>query len=171
MKQYPKVNGGIVVIDPYNGDVKALVGGFDFKSSEFNRVTQAKRQPGSAFKPIVYAAALENGFAPNSIILDAPFVESQGVGLKNWKPENYGKKFYGPSTLRKGIEYSRNLMTVRIAKTLGLNKILDLSNKLDVYKEIPELLSVSLGAAETNLINLTSAYASFVNGGKKLILA
>ena len=168
MKQYPKVNGGIVVIDPYNGDVKALVGGFDFKSSEFNRVTQAKRQPGSAFKPIVYAAALENGFAPNSIILDAPFVESQGVGLKNWKPENYGKKFYGPSTLRKGIEYSRNLMTVRIAKTLGLNKILDLSNKLDVYKEIPELLSVSLGAAETNLINLTSAYASFVNGGKKI---
>ena len=166
LKQYPKVNGGIVVIDPYNGDVKALVGGFDFKSSEFNRVTQAKRQPGSA-KPIVYAAALENGFAPNSIILDAPFVESQGVGLKNWKPENYGKKFYGPSTLRKGIEYSRNLMTVRIAKTLGLNKILDLSNKLDVYKEIPELLSVSLGAAETNLINLTSAYASFVNGGKK----
>ena len=166
LKQYPKVNGGIVPIDPYNGDVKALVGGFDFKSSEFNRVTQAKRQPGSAFKPIVYAAALENGFAPNSIILDAPFVESQGVGLKNWKPENYGKKFYGPSTLRKGIEYSRNLMTVRIAKTLGLNKNLDLSKKLDVYKENTELLSVSLGAAETNLINLTSAYASFVNGGK-----
>jgi len=168
LKQYPKVNGGIVALDPYTGDVKALVGGFNFKLSEFNRVTQAKRQPGSAFKPIVYAAALENGYSPNSIVLDAPFVESQGVGLKNWKPENYGKKFYGPTTLRKGIEYSRNLMTVRIAKTLGLDKILDLSNKLEIYDEIPELLSVSLGAAETSLLNLTAAYASFVNGGKKI---
>jgi len=168
LKQYPKVNGGIVVLDPYTGDVKALVGGFNFKSSEFNRVTQAKRQPGSAFKPIVYAVALENGYSPNSIILDAPFVEKQGVGLKNWKPENYGKKFYGPSTLRKGIEYSRNLMTVRIAKTLGLKKILDLSNKLEIYDDIPELLSVSLGSVETSLINLTAAYSSFVNGGKKI---
>ena len=168
LKQYPKVNGGIVALNPFTGDVKALVGGFNFKSSEFNRVTQAKRQPGSAFKPIVYAAALENGFSPNSIILDAPFVESQGIGLKNWKPENYGKKFYGPSTLRKGIEYSRNLMTVRIAKILGLEKILDLSKKLEIYDEIPELLSVSLGAAETTLMNLTSAYAPFVNGGKKI---
>ena len=168
LKQYPKVNGGIVALEPSTGDVKALVGGFNFKSSEFNRVTQAKRQPGSAFKPFVYAVALENGYSPNSIILDAPFVESQGVGLKNWKPENYGKKFYGPTTLRKGIEYSRNLMTVRIAKKLGLKKILDLSNKLNVYDDIPELLSVSLGSAETSLLNLTSAYASFVNGGKKI---
>ena len=168
LKQYPKVNGGIVVLDPFTGNVKALVGGFNFKSSEFNRVTQAKRQPGSAFKPIVYASALENGFAPNSIILDAPFVESQGVGLKNWKPENYGKKFYGPTTLRKGIEYSRNLMTVRIAKILGLEKILELSQKLNIYDELPELLSVSLGAAETSLMNLASAYAPFVNGGKKI---
>jgi len=168
LKQYPKVNGGIVILDPFTGEVLALVGGFNFKSSEFNRVTQAKRQPGSAFKPIVYAAALENGFAPNSIILDAPFVESQGVGLKNWKPENYGKKFYGPTTFRKGIEYSRNLMTVRIAKKLGLNEILNLSKKLNIYDEIPELLSVSLGAAETTLINLTSAYAPFINGGKRI---
>ena len=168
LKQYPKANGGIVILDPFSGDVLALVGGFNFKTSEFNRVTQARRQPGSAFKPIVYAAALEKGFAPNSIILDAPFVESQGVGLKNWKPENYGKKFYGPSTFRKGIEYSRNLMTVRIAKILGLDEILNLSKKLEIYEEIPELLSVSLGAAETTLLNLTSAYAPFVNGGKKI---
>ena len=168
IKQYPRVNGGIVAINPFTGDVKALVGGFNFKSSEFNRVTQAKRQPGSAFKPIVYAAALENGFSPNSIILDAPFVESQGVGLKSWKPENYGKKFYGPTTLRKGIEYSRNLMTIRIAKILGLDKILNLSKKLDIYEDIPELLSVSLGAAETTLLNLTSAYATFINGGMKI---
>ena len=168
LKQYPKVNGGIVVIDPFSGNIKALVGGFNFKTSEFNRVTQAKRQPGSAFKPIVYAAALEGGFSPNSIILDAPFVESQGVGLKNWKPENYGKKFYGPTTFRKGIEYSRNLMTIRIAKILGLERILDLSKKLEIYDDIPELLSVSLGAAETTLLSLTSAYASFINGGKKI---
>ncbi len=168
LKQYPKVNGGIIVLDPFTGNVLALVGGFNFRTSEFNRVTQAKRQPGSAFKPIVYAAALENNFSPNSIILDAPFVESQGVGLKNWKPENYGKKFYGPSTLRKGIEYSRNLMTVRVAKILGLEEILNLSKKLGIYDEIPELLSVSLGAAETTLLNLTSAYAPFVNGGKKI---
>ena len=168
IKQYPKVNGGIVVLDPYSGNVLALVGGFNFKTSEFNRVTQAKRQPGSAFKPIVYAAALEGGFAPNTIILDAPFVESQGIGLKNWKPENYGRKFYGPSTLRKGIEYSRNLMTVRIAKILGLDEILNLSKKLNIYDEIPELLSVSLGAAETTLMSLTSAYAPFVNGGNKI---
>ena len=168
LKQYPKVNGGIVVLNPFTGEVLALVGGFNFKKSEFNRVTQAKRQPGSAFKPIVYAAALEKGFSPNSIILDAPFVESQGVGLKNWKPENYGKKFYGPSTFRKGIEYSRNLMTVRIAKILGLEEILNLSKKLNIYDDIPELLSVSLGAAETTLINLTSAYAPFINGGKKI---
>ena len=168
LKQYPKVNGGIVVLNPFTGKVKALVGGFSFRSSEFNRATQAKRQPGSAFKPFVYAAALENGYSPNSIILDAPFIAEQGAGLKNWKPENYGKKFYGPSTLRKGIEYSRNLMTVRIAEKVGLKKILQLSKELEIYDDIPELMSVSLGSAETSLINITSAYASFVNGGKKI---
>ena len=168
LKQYPKVNGAIVVIDPFSGKVKALVGGFSFNSSEFNRATQAKRQPGSAFKPFVYAAALENNFSPNSIILDAPFIAEQGVGLKNWKPENYGKEFYGPTTLRKGVEYSRNLMTVRIAQDLGLKKILQLSKDLDIYNEIPELLSVSLGSAETTLLQITSAYSSFINGGKKI---
>jgi penicillin-binding protein 1A len=168
LKQYPKVNGAIVVIDPFSGKVKALAGGFSFSSSEFNRATQAKRQPGSAFKPFVYAAALENNFSPNSIILDAPFTAEQGVGLKNWKPENYGKEFYGPTTLRKGVEYSRNLMTVRIAQELGLKKILQLSNDLNIYKEIPELLSVSLGSAETTLLQITNGYSSFVNGGKKI---
>ena len=168
IKQYPKVNGGIVVLDPFNGNVLALVGGFNFKTSEFNRVTQAKRQPGSAFKPIVYAAALENGFAPNSIILDAPFVESQGVGLKTGNLKTMEKNFMVLQLFRKGIEYSRNLMTVRIAKILGLQEILKLSKELNIYDDIPELLSVSLGAAETTLIDLTSAYAPFVNGGKKI---
>jgi penicillin-binding protein 1A len=168
LRQYPKVNGAIVAINPHNGKVKALVGGFSFESSEFNRATQAKRQPGSAFKPFVYAAALENNFSPNSIILDAPFIAEQGVGLKNWKPENYGKKFYGPTTLRKGIEYSRNLMTVRISENVGLDKILDLSKNLNIYSDIPELLSVSLGSAETTLLDITAGYASFVNGGRKI---
>ena len=168
LKQFPKVNGAIVVLDPFTGKVKALVGGFSYKSSEFNRATQAKRQPGSAFKPFVYAAALENNYSPNSIVLDAPFIAEQGIGLKNWKPENYGKRFYGPSTLRKGIEFSRNLMTVRIAQSIGLKKILKLSNDLDIYDDIPELLSVSLGSAETTLLDLSAAYASFVNGGKKI---
>ena len=168
LKQYPKVNGAIVAIDPYNGKVKALVGGFSFESSEFNRATQAKRQPGSAFKPFVYAAALENNFSPNSIVLDAPFIAEQGVGLKNWKPENYGKEFYGPTTLRKGVEFSRNLMTVRIAQEIGLEKILQLSQDLGIYNDIPELLSVSLGSAETTLFKITNAYATFVNGGKKI---
>ncbi len=168
LKQLPLVNGSIVVMDPFNGEVKALVGGYSYISSEFNRATQAKRQPGSAFKPIVYAAALENGYLPNSLILDAPFVSEQGVGLKDWKPENYGKKFYGPSTLRKGIEKSRNLMTVRIAQNLGFEKISSISKNLGIYEEVPELLSVSLGSNETTLLKLTKAYCTFVNGGKKV---
>ena len=168
LKQLPLVNGSIVVMDPENGKVKALVGGYSFISSEFNRATQAKRQPGSAFKPIVYAAALENGFLPNSLVLDAPFVSKQGEGLKNWKPQNYGKKFYGPSTLRMGVEKSRNLMTVRVAQKLGFDKISAISKKLGVYDDVPELLSVSLGSNETTLLKLTTAYCSFVNGGKKV---
>jgi len=168
LKQLPLVNGSIVVMEPENGKVKALVGGYSFTSSEFNRATQAKRQPGSAFKPIVYAAALENGFLPNSLVLDAPFVSKQGEGLKNWKPQNYGKKFYGPSTLRMGVEKSRNLMTVRVAQKLGFDKISAISKKLGVYDDVPELLSVSLGSNETTLLKLTTAYCSFVNGGKKV---
>ena len=156
-------------MDPHTGRVFALVGGFSFKLSEFNRATQAKRQPGSAFKPLVYAAALENGFNPSTLVLDAPFVMDQGEGLKTWKPENYGKKFYGPSTLRTGIEKSRNLMTVRVAQKVGFEKISKITNNFDIYKDIPELLSVSLGSAETTLIKLTNAYCTFVNGGKKVI--
>ena len=168
LKQLPKINGGIVVMDPYTGRVLAMAGGFSFKLSEFNRATQAKRQPGSAFKPIVYAAALENGFNPSTLVLDAPFVIEQGEGLKTWKPENYGKKFYGLSTLRTGIEKSRNLMTVRIAQKVGFDQISEITKNFGIYKNVPELLSVSLGAAETTLIKLTNAYCTFVNGGKKV---
>ena len=168
LKQLPKINGAIVVMDPYTGRVLAMAGGFSFKLSEFNRATQAKRQPGSAFKPIVYATALENGFSPSTLVLDAPFVMEQGEGLKTWKPENYGKKFYGPSTLRTGIEKSRNLMTVRVAQKIGFEKISKVTKDFGVYNDLPELLSVSLGSAETTLIKLTNAYCSFVNGGKQV---
>ena len=168
LKQLPKINGSIVVMDPFTGRVLAMVGGFSFKLSEFNRATQAKRQPGSAFKPFVYAAALENGFTPSTLVLDAPFVIEQGVGLKTWKPENYGKKFYGPSTLRVGIEKSRNLMTVRVAEKVGFKEISKITNSLEIYNDVPELLSVSLGSAETTLVKLTNAYCTFVNGGKKV---
>jgi len=168
LKQRPIVNGAIVVMDPFTGRVLALVGGFSYELSEFNRATQAKRQPGSAFKPFVYAAALENGYSPSTLVLDAPFVIDQGEGKKNWKPQNYGKEFYGPSTLRKGIEKSRNLMTVRIAQDLGLKKISNISKKFNIYKNVPEVLSISLGSAETTLLNLTNAYCSFVNGGKQV---
>ena len=168
IKQLPKINGAIVVMDPYTGRVLAMAGGFSFKLSEFNRATQAKRQPGSAFKPFVYAAALENGFTPSTLILDAPFVIDQGEGLKTWKPENYGKKFYGPSTLRTGIEKSRNLMTVRVAQKVGFDQISKITNSFGIYNDVPELLSVALGSAETTLVQLTNAYCTFVNGGKKV---
>ena len=166
LKQLPLVNGGIVVMDPYTGRILALSGGFSFNKSEFNRATQALRQPGSAFKPFVYALALENDYTPSSLILDAPLVLDQGEDLKMWKPENYGKKFYGPSTLRVGLEKSRNLMTIRIAQNLGLNKIVNFSEQLEIYEKPEKLLSISLGSAETTLLKLTTAYSAFVNGGK-----
>ncbi len=164
--QLPKINGGIVVMDPHTGRVLALSGGFSFKSSEFNRATQALRQPGSAFKPFVYALALENNYTPTSLVLDAPLVLEQGTDLKLWKPENYGKKFYGPSTLRVGLEKSRNLMTVRIAQNLGVSSLANFSKELGIYENPEELLSISLGSAETTLLKLSSAYSTFINGGK-----
>ena len=166
LKQLPKVNGAMVVMDPYTGRILALSGGFSFKNSEFNRATQALRQPGSAFKPFVYALALENGYTPATLILDAPIVFDQGEDLKLWKPENYGKKFYGPSTLRTGVEKSRNLMTVRIAQNIGINNIANFSKELNIYENPEKLLSLSLGSTETTLLKLTSAYCSCVNGGK-----
>ena len=169
LRQLPKANGAIIVMNPYTGRVLALSGGFSFKSSEFNRATQALRQPGSAFKPFVYALALEKGYTPATLILDAPIVFDQGEDLKLWKPENYGKKFYGPSTLRTGVEKSRNLMTVRIAQNIGIKNIAEFSKNLKIYENPEELLSLSLGSTETTLLKLTSAYCSFVNGGKLVI--
>ncbi len=168
LKQIPDINGALVALDPHTGRVLALVGGYDFDASEFNRATQAKRQPGSAFKPIVYAAALEKGFTPSSLVLDAPFVIDQGPGQGKWKPANYTKKFYGPSTLRLGIEKSRNLMTVRLAQFIGMDAVVTYAQRFGLVDDMPRVLSMALGAGETTLLKLTAAYAMLVNGGKQI---
>ncbi|MBH68822.1 MAG: penicillin-binding protein [Rhodospirillaceae bacterium] len=169
VRQIPNVGGAVVVLDPHTGRVLALTGGWSFETSEFNRATQAYRQPGSAFKPFVYLAALDKGFSPATRILDAPFVIDQGPGLGKWKPANYTKKFYGPSAMRVGIEKSRNLMTVRLARTIGMDLVSNYANKFNIMAGMPKQLSMSLGAGETTLLRLTSAYAMLVNGGKKIV--
>ena len=168
LRQIPNVDGGFVALDPHTGKVLAIVGGYDYGRSQYNRVTQARRQTGSSFKPFVYLCALENGYSPTDLILDAPFVLDQGAGLPKWKPVNYSKKFYGLMTLREGVEKSRNLMTVRLAQDVGMDKISEFSRRIGVNAHLPKLLSMSLGAGETRLIDLASAYAVIVNGGKKI---
>ncbi len=168
INQEPKINGAIIVLDPYTGDILALSGGYSFKKSEFNRATQAKRQPGSAFKPIVYLAALNEGYSPATLILDAPYVVDQGPGLPKWKPSNYTDEFYGLTTMRTGIEKSRNLMTVRLANRIGMNKILSMANNFGINEGLDENLSMSLGSGVVTLIELTNAYAIIANGGKKI---
>jgi penicillin-binding protein 1A len=168
LRQIPDLGGGLVALDPHTGRVLAMSGGFNYGTSQFNRVTQARRQPGSAFKPFVYIAALDNGFTPSSLILDAPFVVDQGPGLRKWKPSNYTRKFYGPSPLRLGLEKSRNLMTVRLAQSIGIETVAEYAERFGVLRRAPHLLSMSLGAAETTLLDITAAYAMFVNGGKRI---
>lgn len=165
LRQPPAVNGGLVAIDPHTGRVLAMVGGFSFQLSEFNRAIQAKRQPGSTFKPFVYATALDSGYTPSSIVLDAPFV-APGVDSW-WKPGNYAEgRFYGESTLRLGIEQSRNTMTARLAQDLGIGRIVEYVSKFDLSDNLPRELAISLGSGETTLLRITAAYATFVNGGK-----
>ena len=168
LRQVPNVEGAMIALDPHTGKVLAMVGGYSFRKSQFNRATQAMRQTGSAFKPVVYLTALENGYSPTDLILDAPFVLDQGPGQPLWKPVNYSKRFYGLMTLRQGLEKSRNLMTVRLAQDVGMDKVSDYAKKLGVNPNLPELLSMSLGAGETKLINMARAFGMFVNGGKKI---
>ena len=168
LKQIPTVEGGMAVMDPHTGKVLALVGGFSFAKSQFNRATQAYRQTGSSFKPFVYLAALENGYSPTDLILDAPFVLDQGEGLPKWKPVNFSKKFYGLMTLRRGVELSKNLMTVRLAQDIGMDKVVEIARRTGVNDHLPPYLSSSLGAADTRVINMVSAYCVIVNGGKKV---
>ncbi len=168
LRQVPDVEGGMAVIDPHTGKVLALVGGFSFEKSQFNRATQAYRQTGSAFKPFVYLAALEMGYSPNDLILDAPFVLDQGAGMPKWKPVNYSKKFYGLMTLRQGVEQSKNLMTVRLAQDIGMDKVAEMAKRVGINEHLPQYLSSSLGAASARVIDMTSAYGIVVNGGKKV---
>ncbi|MCH2038633.1 MAG: penicillin-binding protein 1A, partial [Rickettsiales bacterium] len=167
LEQIPDLNGAVVALDPHSGRVLAMVGGYDY-SSPFNRAVQAKRQPGSAFKPFVYLTALlDKQFTPASIIVDAE-IEFDLGNEQIWSPKNYSGKYYGPSTLRQGVERSRNAMTVRLAQMIGLNNIIKVSELLGIYNAPPAHYSYVLGAVETNVLNLTNAYAMLVNGGKKI---
>ena len=168
IRQIPKVNGAIIAIDPHTGKVLALSGGFSFRLSQFNRATQAKRQPGSAFKPFVYISALKEGYNPSTLVLDAPYVVDQGPGLPKWKPSNYTDKFYGLSTMRTGIEKSRNLMTIRLSDKIGMPKIIKTAKDFNVHQYMDNNLSMSLGAGVVTLMDLTNAYAMIVNGGKEI---
>ncbi|MBR1778735.1 MAG: penicillin-binding protein 1A [Alphaproteobacteria bacterium] len=168
LRQIPNVEGAMIVLDPHTGRVLSMVGGYSFKRSQFNRAVQAKRQPGSSFKPFVYLAALDEGFTPSSLILDAPFVMDQGNGQGKWKPKNYSKRFYGPTTLRVGIEKSRNLMTVRLAKAIGVNKVVEYAKKFGISDDIPNQMSIALGSGETTVLRMAAAYGMLVNGGKKI---
>lgn len=168
LKQVPAVNGALVAIEPQSGRVLAMVGGYSYALSSFNRATQAKRQPGSAYKPFVYAAALEGDFTPASIVLDAPISFPGGPGGKAWTPENYSREYYGPQTLRRGLELSRNVMTVRLAQAVGMKNVVDLSKKMGVVDDMSPNLAMSLGAGETTPYRITAAYAAFVNGGRKI---
>jgi penicillin-binding protein 1A len=166
LRQPPKVQGALVAMDPHTGRVLAMVGGFSFAQSEFNRATQAQRQPGSAFKPFVYAAALDNGYTPASVVLDAPIEIVSGGEL--WRPKNYGGGSAGPSTLRLGIERSRNLMTVRLAQDMGMNLVAEYAERFGVYDDMLPVLAMSLGSGETTVMRMVSAYSVLANGGKQI---
>jgi penicillin-binding protein 1A len=168
LRQVPEISGAILAMDPLTGRILAMVGGFSYDQSQFNRATQALRQPGSSFKPLVYATALDNGYTPSSIVLDAPLEIDQGPGQETWRPENYEGKFYGPSTLRFGIEHSRNVMTVRLAQDIGMPLIADYAKRFGVYDDLPPYLSFALGAGETTLLRMVTAYSMFDNGGKRV---
>lgn len=168
LRQVPNANGGVVALDPHTGRILAMQGGWSFQLSEFNRATQARRQPGSSIKPFVYLAALERDYTPASLILDAPFVMDQGPGQKKWKPANFSRKFYGPSPMRLGIERSRNLMTVRLAQAIGMDAVAETVESFGITENLPRQLSMSLGAGETTLLDMTAAYAMLVNGGKRI---
>ena len=166
LRQIPKVQGGLVAMDPHTGRVVAMAGGFSFAQSEFNRATQAMRQPGSSFKPFVYAAALDNGYTPASVIMDAPLEIVSGGHV--WRPENYGGESAGPSTLRLGIEKSRNLMTVRLAQDMGMGLVAEYVERFGIYDKMMPVLAMSLGSGETTVMRMVSAYAVLANGGKQI---
>jgi penicillin-binding protein 1A len=170
LMQIPKIEGALVVMDPHTGRVLAIAGGFSYAESQFNRAVQAKRQPGSSFKPIIYAAAIDNGYTPSSVQVDAPIEVDQGNGQEVWKPKEYegeGGNF-GAATLRVGLEKSKNLITIRLANDIGMPTVAEYARRFGVYDSLPPYLSMALGAGETTLLRMTTAYCSFVNGGKQV---
>ncbi len=168
LQQIPNVEGAMVVMDPHTGQVLALVGGWDFAMSQFDRATQALRQTGSAIKPFVYAAALDHGFTPSTKVMDAPIAISQGPGLPLWRPTNYEREFSGPTTVRVALEHSINVVTVRIARAVGMPIVGQYIERFGILDQVPDDLSYALGAGDTSLLHLTNAYAELANGGKKL---
>jgi penicillin-binding protein 1A len=168
LRQVPEVSGAFVAMDPHTGRVLAMTGGWSYQQSEFNRATQAMRQPGSSFKPIVYLSALESGMTPSTMILDAPMTISQGPGLPPWKPENFKQEYFGPATMRLGLENSRNLMTIRIAQTIGMAKVAEMAGRLGVIDNLQQTLAMSIGAGESTVLRMVTAYSMIVNGGKKV---
>lgn len=165
LRQKPEVQGALVSIETQTGDVVAMSGGYDFRESQFNRATQAHRQPGSSFKPVVYSAALDNGFTAASVVLDGPVVEFMDSG-DVWRPGNYEKSFKGPMLLRTALALSRNLVTIRVAQEMGILKVIERARDLELEADFPEVLAVSLGAVALTPLNLTQAYTGFANGGQ-----
>ncbi len=169
LRQLPEVSGAMVVMDPWTGRVLAMVGGFSFDQSQFNRATQAYRQPGSSFKPLVYSAAMDNGYTPSTIVVDAPIEIDQGQGAGVWRPENYSTgKYYGPQTLRNALKRSLNTVTVRLAQDVGMPLIGEYSKRFGVYDDLPNYLSYALGAGETTVMRMVTAYSMFANGGRRV---
>ena len=168
LRQVPQVEGAMVVMDPHTGRVLAMVGGFSFAESQFNRATQAMRQPGSSFKPFVYAAALDNGYTPSSVVMDAPIEIDPGYGQPIWRPENYAQQFYGPSTLRTGIEQSRNVMTVRLAQDMGMPLVVEYARRFGIYDNLGAYLPMALGSGETTVLRMVAAYSVLANGGRSV---
>jgi len=169
LRQIPEVSGAMVAMDPWTGRVLAMVGGFSFDQSQFNRATQAYRQPGSSFKPIVYSAALDNGYTPSTVVLDAPIEIDQGQGAGVWRPENFSSgKFQGPVTLRNALRQSLNTVTVRLAQDIGMPLIGEYARRFGVYDELPNYLSYALGAGETTAMRMVTAYSMLANGGRRV---
>ncbi|MDP3737082.1 MAG: penicillin-binding protein 1A, partial [Hyphomonadaceae bacterium] len=168
IRQIPELQGALVAMDPHTGRVFAMAGGYAFQRSQFNRAMQAKRQPGSSFKPFVYAAALENGKTPSSRILDAPYVSCDATQEECYRPENYSRQFFGLSTLRFGVEKSMNTMTLRLAGDIGLDKVSEMGERMGMYEKLPAYESMALGAGETTPMRMVTAYAELVNGGKQV---
>ncbi|WP_166294893.1 penicillin-binding protein 1A [Bradyrhizobium sp. 2S1] len=169
LRQLPEVSGAMVAMDPWTGRVLAMVGGFSFDQSQFNRATQAYRQPGSSFKPIVYSSALDNGYTPSTTVIDAPIEIDQGQGGGVWRPENYSTgKYYGPTTLRNALQRSLNTVTVRLAQDIGMPLVGEYAKRFGVYDELPNYLSYALGAGETTVMRMVTAYSMFANGGRRV---